>query len=170
MTVCPLKVHPRCLWSWTIDVFCCNMRYYVVLLWHHTFCVSRIVNFWTMETCCSNHPGRRIWGMLEVGVASRAGYVLHHASRKVKHNSVAFLLQERCEKQHTHTFHSLLDLGSSDWGFHARLTTLLSKRIISAKFKQVKNGMCNWSQVWQNLPREFIAQRRGCFNNYDDHY
>jgi hypothetical protein len=45
------------------------------------------------------------------------------------------------------------------WGLDARLTTLLYKKIIVSKSKEVKTGHSNSRQIWQNLLRKAVGQK-----------
>jgi hypothetical protein len=48
------------------------------------------------------------------------------------------------------------------------LPSLLCKKIIFPKSKEVKSQWSNSRQIWQNLLRKIMAQKRGCFASDDD--
>jgi hypothetical protein len=50
----------------------------------------------------------------------------------------------------------------------ARLTTLLCKRIIAAKSKEVKTGCSNTRKIWQNFLRKAMAQNDDDDDDDDD--
>jgi hypothetical protein len=49
--------------------------------------------------------------------------------------------------------------GPPGWGLDARLTTLLCKKNIFPKSKEVKSGCSNLRQIWQNLLRKAVARK-----------
>jgi hypothetical protein len=49
---------------------------------------------------------------------------------------------------------------SPNWRLDARLMAFLCKKVIVAKSRQVKTTWFNSTQVWQNLLRKAVAQKR----------